>query len=64
MTEPNRRQKAIAWQEKRVTPVILVIALVLVLGVWWASGWSGWIYPLIALLVAFAIFKYFTVSKE
>jgi uncharacterized membrane protein len=57
VNEPTKRQKAIAWQNKKLTPWVLIAALVLVLAAWWARGFVGWAMPLVALFCAFALYK-------
>lgn len=64
MTEPTKRQKSIAWQNKYLTPVLLVVALVLVLAAWAAGSFAGWIMPLVALFCAFGLYKHISSRRS
>jgi len=65
MTEPNKRQKAVAWRTRYVTPVLLGVLTVLMLLLWWRSeGWSGTFFLLIGLFSGATLYKHLSTTKE
>ena len=48
MTEPNRREQTVAWQEKWITPILVVVAIVAVVAATAAGGIPWWLGAIIA----------------
>jgi len=55
MSEPNRREQAVAWQEKWITPVLVVMAVVVVIAAAAAGGIPWWLGAIIAAFGVLAL---------
>ena len=48
MREPNRREQAVAWQQKWITPILVVVAVIAVVAATAAGGVPWWLGVIIA----------------
>ncbi len=53
----NRAERSVAWQNRYLTPILLVVGLVVVAGSWAVGAIPWWLGVGLLLFGAFALFR-------
>lgn len=61
MTDPNRRERAVAWQDKWITPILLVVAVIVVVAATAAGGIPWWLG---VIITAFGLLTLVTLVRR